>query len=180
MGNKVHPESIEENIELEEPASQIEVSIEGLPSTESVIEADPVVEEEPVVITEQPVTTECVNVENERSIASLSSYRQFRRPLALGQLLCGPKCGEIIKMVICPCCGHREIANALGKDGNLWCCGTCFLYLFCPMAAIVAGCLQRGAVRDRSGIDGSERDDLCVFLCFPSCSLVQSKFELGI
>ena len=48
------------------------VSIEGLPSTESVIEADPVVEEEPVVITEQPVTTECVNVENERSIASLS------------------------------------------------------------------------------------------------------------
>lgn len=50
------------------------VNIEGLPSQESIIEADPVVEEkiEPMVIIDQPVATECVNVENEKSLGSLT------------------------------------------------------------------------------------------------------------
>ena len=58
--------------------------------------------------------------------------KHFKVPIRLGDLLCGDGCGDIIKMTLCPCCGHRDIAKALGKDAKFWCCGTCILYTLFP------------------------------------------------
>jgi len=187
MGNKVHPEKAQvemdeccrevSHTEISTTISEKHVTIneEEINAVNEIVDALAIENDEPVM--EQPPVYKV-----ETTMEETPEKKHFKVPIRLGDLLCGDGCGEIIKMTFCPCCGHRDIAKALGKDAKLWCCGTCILYSLFPLfpcAAGIAGCLQRGAVRDAHEIDGSERDDFCIFCCFGPCSLIQSKTELN-
>jgi len=104
-----------------------------------------------------------------------------------GLCSCFDSCGTCCLGFWCPCIlfGHSRarLQNPQLSKEELKCCtGACCGYatvcLLFPGFQCIFGCLQRGDVRGRYGIDGGGCTDCLTHWCCDCCALIQEDLEV--
>lgn len=92
-----------------------------------------------------------------------------------GILGCMGNCGICIFSFLLPCYQVGKNAEALGDS---CCLNACFMFI--PVWNIIVRWRQRGAIRDRQGIDGGCLSDILYIMCCPVCSIAQEGQEAEV